>query len=81
GDLYIQLQPAWMSDYIQGTTHGSAYNYDTHIPMIFFGNHIPAGKDYSQRYISDIAATISAILKIQEPNGCIGKPVEGALKK
>jgi hypothetical protein len=80
GDLYIILQPAWMEDFLKGTTHGTQYAYDTHIPMIFFGGNIKAGKDYGDVNITDIAPTISALLKIQEPNGCIGKPVIGVLK-
>ena len=80
GDLYVILEPAWMEDFVKGTTHGTQYAYDTHVPLIFLGGNIKAAKDYSDINITDIAPTISAILKIQEPNGCIGKPVIGVLK-
>lgn len=79
GDLYIVLEPAWMEDFVKGTTHGTQYAYDTHVPLIFFGGAVKAGKDYSAVNITDIAPTISQMLKIQEPNGCIGKPITGVL--
>jgi hypothetical protein len=31
--------------------------------------------------MTDIAPTVAALLHIQEPNGCIGKPIEEVFKK
>jgi hypothetical protein len=31
--------------------------------------------------MTDIAPTIASMIQIQEPNGCIGKPILGLLKK
>ena len=43
-DVMIQLQAGWIDWYSKtGTTHGTAYSYDTHVPLIFFGKRIKAG--------------------------------------
>ncbi|MGY5354431.1 alkaline phosphatase PafA [Wenyingzhuangia sp. IMCC45467] len=71
GDILIALEPAVISDgYIKtGTTHGSGYNYDTHIPIMFYGRNINKGKTVkSPVNITQIAPTLSNILQIQEPN-------------
>ena len=61
-------------DYI-GTQHGQPYPYDTHIPWVMFGWHVNHGETTQEVTINDIAATVCAMLKIQMPNGCIGKAV------
>jgi predicted AlkP superfamily pyrophosphatase or phosphodiesterase len=57
-----------------GTTHGSVYAYDTRVPVLFFGRAFKAGRYSDEFYITDIAATLSAALHIEEPPGSIGKP-------
>jgi len=81
GNLYIILQAGWMDDFTKGTTHGSFYKYDTHIPLIWYGAGVKPGMDYGQIYMTDIAATIAAMLHIQEPNACVGKPIQGLFTK
>ena len=76
----MNFEPAWFEGYEKGTTHGTIFNYDTHIPLIFFGWNIKAKEDFGDIKMTDIAATIAALLHIQEPNGCIGKPIKGILK-
>lgn len=80
GDLEIIPTAARLDGYAQGTTHGTPYPYDTHIPLIFFGWKVKNAKDFSQIYMNDIARTLAAMLSIQEPNGCTGKVIEGLLK-
>ncbi len=80
GDLYYVMNPAWMEDFTKGTTHGTSFKYDTHIPLLWYGWNVKPGKDYSLVSMTDIAATIASLLHIQEPNGCIGKPIIGLMK-
>lgn len=80
GDLQLLFHPAWLNDFEKGTTHGTIFPYDTHIPLVFYGWGVKPGKDYSRTYITDIAPTIAALLKIQEPNGTVGKIVTGLFK-
>lgn len=59
----------------RGTTHGSPYNYDTHIPILFYGAGIPAGSSVRKVAITDIAPTVSMLLEIPLPSGATGKPL------
>jgi len=58
-----------------GTTHGSGYSYDTHVPLIFFGNGIEHGSSSRYYPIIDIAPTLANLLQIEFPNGVTGKVI------
>ena len=64
-----------------GTSHGTWNPYDTHIPLIFMGWGIHTGHTNDPVYMTDIAPTVAALLHIQMPNGCVGKPITTVLKK
>jgi predicted AlkP superfamily pyrophosphatase or phosphodiesterase len=85
GDLIFQLAPAWHPDdsvfKLGGTTHGSPYPYDTHVPLLWYGWHIKPGETHAPVNILDISATLAAFLHITEPNGCTGKVIEELWKK
>lgn len=81
GDVLVNYPPAWIDGYSQtGTTHGSPYSYDTHVPLIFYGWNVKQGSTSEQVYITDVAATLAMMLNIQFPNGCVGKPVSVLVK-
>lgn len=80
GDVQLILKPARIDHGNTGTTHGSWNPYDSHIPFLLMGNGIKHGQTYRETYMTDIAATITALLHIQMPNGCVGKVVEEALQ-
>lgn len=81
GDVILVPNPSTIaSSSRKGTTHGSGYSYDTHIPMIFYGNGIKQGASKQQYEIVDIAPTISNLLQIEFPNGCSGKIIEEVLE-
>jgi arylsulfatase A-like enzyme len=76
GDIAFILEPGWYeSGKIQGTTHGSSYTYDTHVPVLFYGKGIKKGSTSQYHSITDIAPTLSVLLKIKFPNGCTGQPI------
>jgi arylsulfatase A-like enzyme len=75
GDIQVVYEPGYMESYGKGSTHSAVYSYDTHIPLLWYGWNIKSAHDYSQVYMTDIAATLAALLHIQEPSGCIGKPI------
>ena len=77
GDVMVALQTGWISKYWEngGTTHGSSYSYDTHVPLIFWGGNIPKGQTDRKVNIRDIAPSISTILGTAYPNGCTGNPL------
>ena len=76
GCLQMILNPGWFeSDRFTGTTHGNWNPYDAHIPLLWYGWHIPKGETNREINMTDISATLAALLHIQMPNGCIGKPI------
>ncbi len=77
GGVQIVLNPGWFEGYSKtGTTHGSWNPYDTHIPLLWYGWNIKPGKSNKQVYMTDIAATLAALLHIQMPNACVGHVIE-----
>lgn len=84
GDLLYQLDPSWHADdkYFGegGTTHGSSYPYDTHVPLVWYGWRVPQGVTYEPVSITDIAPTLAAMLRIMEPNGCTGKVIQSVMR-
>ncbi|GLB53291.1 alkaline phosphatase family protein [Neptunitalea chrysea] len=79
GNVLIVFDPAFISYSTTGSTHGSAYRYDTHVPLLLYGFGIKPGKTYEQTEITDLAPTICALLGISFPDGAIGNPIDKAL--
>lgn len=68
GDLIIQGKEYYLAKTKSGTTHGSPYDYDTHVPLIFLGAGIPSGKINSKARTADIAPTLANLLGISPSN-------------
>jgi len=76
GDIAFVLEPGWLSwGGVTGSTHGSGYSYDTHVPILFYGTGIKKGSSSQFHTITDIAPTLSTLLKIKFPSGCTGQPI------
>jgi predicted AlkP superfamily pyrophosphatase or phosphodiesterase len=74
------IQILYKSGYIEGfanggSTHGSGYAYDTHIPLLWYGWKIKHGQSARNMTMSDIAPTLAALLNIQEPSGSVGNVI------
>lgn len=76
GDIQYILKPGFIDGMKTGTTHGLWNPYDAHIPLLWYGWGIKQGSSFNEVYMTDIAATIAALLKIQMPNGCVGKVIK-----
>jgi predicted AlkP superfamily pyrophosphatase or phosphodiesterase len=76
GDIQFILKPGYIDGGAIGTTHGLWNPYDSHIPLVWYGWNIKPGKLKRETYMTDISATLAAILQIQMPNGCVGKVIE-----
>jgi predicted AlkP superfamily pyrophosphatase or phosphodiesterase len=78
GDLFIGLQPGWLSGSFPGTgtSHSTFYAYDTHVPCLWYGWRIPAGSTTAPTKVADIAATLAVLLDVLEPSGCVGEPIQ-----
>jgi hypothetical protein len=76
GDIAFELEPGWVGwGGLQGTTHGSPFTYDTNVPVLFYGKGISKGSSASYHAITDVAPTLSVLLKIKFPSGCTGQPI------
>lgn len=72
GDLEIVLEPYWMRA-SSGTTHGTPYSYDAHIPLIFMGPGVRAGRYDATVALNDLAPTVATMLSVETPSGSQGR--------
>ncbi len=72
GDLYVLQEPYYLFE-DTGTSHGTPYDYDTHVPLIFMGQGIRAGNYSRNVLINDVAPTLAAMLQINTPSGASGQ--------
>lgn len=80
GDIEVMLQSGYMEGGATGTTHSAWQPYDAHIPLLFYGWRIPVGKITRETYMTDIAPTLSALLRIQMPSGNVGSVIGEVVK-
>lgn len=80
GDVQFTVKPAYFDGGTKGTTHGLWNPYDAHIPLLWFGWKVKAGKSNREVYMTDIAPTLAAMLQIQMPNGSVGKVITELVK-
>ena len=82
GSVQMVNLPGWLPAYCKkGCTHGVWNPYDTHIPLIFMGWNISYGTTNRVTRMTDISATLAALLHIQMPSGCIGTPITEVVNK
>lgn len=77
-DLFIVLKPYWMYGVAgsSGSTHGSPYDYDTHVPILFYGPAwVNAARIDARVEVVDIAPTLARMLSIPAPSASEGKPL------
>lgn len=73
GDLLLQIHEDCVITRESGTNHGSPYDYDRDIPLIFMGAGIKSGADGSDAHSVDIATTLADWLNLDRPNNLDGK--------
>ena len=71
-DLVVLQDPYYLFE-ATGTSHGTPYDYDNHIPVIFFGSGIKPGAYYETIAMNDIAPTLAAMFGVEAPSGSIGR--------
>jgi len=74
GDIVYTFMPNWKFPR-KGSTHGSMYDHDTHVPLIFYGNGIKMGSISRRTDVIDIAPTIATVLGINSPDGSTGQVI------
>lgn len=89
GDVFLAYDPGYMVSYspnatvkdIRGTGHGTAYNYDTQVPILWYGKSIPNGSSARQVHTTDIASSLAVLLDLQMPSGATQEPLLEIFKK
>jgi predicted AlkP superfamily pyrophosphatase or phosphodiesterase len=75
GDVDALLEPYWMSG-TEGTTHGTPWSYDTHIPLVLMGPAVRAGRYDRTVVLNDLAPTLATLLGVETPSGSSGHFLE-----
>jgi predicted AlkP superfamily pyrophosphatase or phosphodiesterase len=76
GDVILVLNPGWVE--VEGddvTNTNSPYEYDSHVPLIWYGWSVNRSVVTREVNMTDIAATLSSLCKIPYPNACTGSPL------
>jgi len=77
GDVFLVFKPYYLeSSSSFGTSHGSPYDYDSHVPLIFLGAAVKAGRYAEEAATVDIAPTLAEILGVKPLN-----PIDGRARK
>ncbi len=63
----------------KGTDHASPYNYDTHVPLAFYGLPFQPGTYRADSEPVDLAATLASLLGINAPTHSVGRVLTEAL--
>src|SRR5262245_14054399 len=66
GDLTVVYRPYWI-DSETGTSHGTAYDYDAHVPVFLYGKGIAGGEYLNDASPIDIAPTLAFLAGITLP--------------
>jgi len=80
GDLFLVLKPYWTFGAVPAD-HGSPYPYDTHVPLVLFGERwIRPGKYPQYAEVADLAPTLAFLLETRLPSASEGRVLGEALK-
>jgi predicted AlkP superfamily pyrophosphatase or phosphodiesterase len=80
GNVYYELSPYLLPEpKPEGTTHGSPWGYDTHVPLLWLETGIRPGTYPGNVSVADIAPTLSSLLGIPAPSGSQGRVLKEML--
>ncbi len=80
GNVIVILDPYWMVSR-SGTTHGAPFDYDSHVPVLFLGPRIRAGRFDANIRVNDVAPTLATMLDVETPSGSVGRVLDEMLLK
>ena len=72
GDVFVNFIHGYTEYQPTGTTHGSPYPYDTHVPFLMMGSGIKNGRSLREVSIIDIAPTVSVLCGFPIPGAATG---------
>ena len=71
-DIEVVLDPYWVTS-SSGASHSTPFGYDTHVPIVFLGATIRAGRYDGPVMVNDVAPTLATLLAIETPAGSVGR--------
>jgi hypothetical protein len=88
--LHLQYHPQHSGDVLtvftpycvpgtRGTTHGSPWEYDTHVPLLMVGAGIKSGTFDRPVSPACLASTVAALMHVNPPNGNVELPLREAI--
>ena len=79
GDVFLVFEPNWFINDFDGlvvaSTHGSPWNYDTHVPVVFAGFGLQPAVVQRKIHTVDVAVTLATLLGTKLPSGAVGQPL------
>ncbi|MDA3820180.1 MAG: alkaline phosphatase family protein [Candidatus Delongbacteria bacterium] len=77
GDVIIALKPGWIKDVSYTADHNTCYNYDAHVPLMFYGWKIKKGEISQYVTSSGITPSICNMMNIPGPASVGNETIEG----
>ena len=76
GDIVINLMPGWIEE-VEGqvSLSGSMYEYDSHVPLLWYGGGIHREAVHTPVNMTDVAPTLSRVLGISRPDAATGSEI------
>lgn len=79
GNMLVTLMAGWIDPTVENGSHGT-YEYDSQVPLYWYGWKTPEQTINRAILLNDIAPTISEILKISAPSAASGTPIWEVIK-
>jgi hypothetical protein len=80
GDIHVMVKPNYIIWNAIGTTHGTPYEYDAHVPLIFMGAGVKPGRYEERVRINELAPTIGHLLGVPFKGDPKGRVLSEALR-
>jgi predicted AlkP superfamily pyrophosphatase or phosphodiesterase len=81
GNVYYVRAPFVLEDDdSDGTTHGTPWNYDRRVPILWYGAGIAPGLQHGAADVRDIAPTLAWLLRVAPPPAATGRVLAEVLR-
>lgn len=74
-DVIFAFTPYYMDRTGTGSTHGTPHPYDTHVPLLWWGEGVAPGKFTERVGVEDLAPTLAALMQLPRPAEAAGRPL------
>lgn len=72
-DVLFVLKPYFIDRANTGTTHGGPWDYDTHVPLVWWGAGVPKLVRTERVETVDLAPTLAELLRVPRPPQSVGR--------